>query len=358
MDHSSGRHRRAADEPVTGTDPDDIARALLGGPMVHNRREVSLQAHVSVRSARKLWHALGFPVVGTDAPAFAEADVHALRGVARMVRAGLLDEATALAMTRALARSMDRLSIWQATLVAESLASARLAGQGHDADGLRAAPAPETAREAAAALLAMADELEPLLLYVWRRHLTDALNRMIADSGDAADVDGVHRFVGFADLVSFTHLVRTLSERALARVVQRFETIASDIVTDRGGRVIKTVGDEVLFVAVTADSGIGIALDLVEAMRADELLPDVRVGLASGLVVSRLGDIFGETVNRASRLTGIAAPGSVVVDEAVAEVLRTDSAYHVRRRRRRTLRGVGEVVPWVVSRASGEEDGQ
>ncbi len=352
MDRSSGRHRRAADEPVSGTEPDDIARALLGGPMVHNRREVSRQAEVSVRSARKLWHALGFPVVGTDAPAFAEADVHALRGVARMVRAELLDEATALAMTRALARSMDRLSIWQATLVAESLAGAELTRQGQDADGPRAVPAPETAREAATVLLAMADELEPLLLYVWRRHLTDALNRMIADSGDAAEADGVHRFVGFADLVSFTHLVRTLSEREVARVVQRFEMVASDVVTDRGGRVIKTVGDEVLFVAVTVEAASGIAVDLAEAMGADELLPDVRVGLASGPVVSRLGDVFGETVNRASRLTGIAAPGTVVVDEAVAEALRGDPAYVLRRRRRRALRGVGEVVPWVVSRAT------
>ena len=57
------------------------------------------------------------------------------------------------------------------------------------------------------------------------------------------------RCVGFADLVSFTNLVRTLSERELARVVQRFEGLASEIVTQHGGRVIKTVGDEAMFVA-------------------------------------------------------------------------------------------------------------
>ena len=314
---SSGRHRRPRAGTAEGTDPDDLLRALLGGAPAYTRREVSAKARVSVHSSRKLWQALGFPMVSSDAPTFTEADLHAL------------------------------LAIWQAQLMAEALAPQP---GGADAAVSWAMPDPQTARDAARVILQMADDVEPLLVYVWRRHLTDALLRMIADSGASPDHDGVVRCVGFADLVSFTNLVRTLSERELARVVQRFEGLASEIVTQHGGRVIKTVGDEAMFVAQDPRDGASIALDLVAAIAEEKLLPDVRVGLAYGKVIGRLGDVFGVTVNRASRLTGIAAPGTVVSDEALAGELRPKDGFVLRKRRRRRLRGVGDVVPWVVSR--------
>jgi len=157
--------------------------------------------------------------------------------------------------------------------------------------------------------------------------------------------------VGFADLVSFTLLVRRMSERELARVVQRFEALASDVVTAHGGRVIKTVGDEVLFVAMGAAPAAAIALDLVEAMAEDAVLPDVRVGMASGHVVSRLGDVFGTTVNRASRLTAAARPRTVLVDDALAASLASTSGFEMSPLRRRTLRGIGAVTPWSLRRA-------
>ena len=96
----------------------------------------------------------------------------------------------------------------------------------------------------------ISDDIEPLLVYVWRRHLTNALHRMLADADPAvrSDPSAPLRVVGFADLVSFTSFVRRMSERQLARLVQRFELLASDVITEHGGRVIKTVGDEVLFV--------------------------------------------------------------------------------------------------------------
>lgn len=350
-----GRHRHGDDEEVDGTDPVDLVRALLGGPPAYSRREVSARARVSVHSSRKLWQALGFPTVSSDAPAFTEADLWALESVARMVRGGAVTEPTALAMTRALARSMDRLAIWQAQLMAESLAPAESVDVDGESVGSPAVPDVETARAAALAILGMADDMEPLLIYVWRRHLADALLRMIADSGESPDHDGVLRCIGFADLVAFTNLVRTMPEREVARVVQRFESVASDAVTRHGGRVIKTVGDEVLFVASEPRAGADIAVDLVEAMGADDVLPEVRVGIAYGRVISRLGDVFGVTVNRASRLTGIAIPGTVVIDEALAQALADAPGLALRKRRRRRLRGVGDVVPWVLTRAGADD---
>jgi adenylate cyclase len=174
---------------------------------------------------------------------------------------------------------------------------------------------------------------------------------MVTDAEPILDRPGVERSVGFADLVSFTRLVRRLSERDLARVVQRFEALASDVVIAHGGRVIKTVGDEVLFVAIGAAPAAAIALDLVKAMADDDLLPDVRVGMASGRVISRLGDVFGTTVNRASRLTAVAKPRTVVVDDALAAILGSMSGFEMSPLRRRTLRGIGPVRPWVLRRA-------
>jgi adenylate cyclase len=212
-------------------------------------------------------------------------------------------------------------------------------------------PDPATARAAAAKLADIADDLEPFLVYAWRRHLSAAISRMITDAEPIQDQSGVVRSVGFADLVSFTRLVRRLSERELARMVQRFESLAYDVVLAHGGRVIKTVGDEVLFVAIGAAPAAAIALDLVEAMAEDDVVPDVRVGMASGRVVSRLGDVFGNTVNRASRLTAVARPKTVLVDDAIAASLASTSGFETSVLRRRTLRGIGPVTPWVLRRA-------
>jgi len=333
---------------------DDAEARLLGQRRSLRAREVSAKASVSIRSARKFWHALGFPTVQDDETLFADADVVALQSIAALVRDGVFDETTALGMTRAFARTTDRLAVWQVQLMAEAISELPQLGVADVEAGLattRAMPDPATARAAAAMLVAIADDLEPLLIYAWRRHLAAAISRMVTDAEPILDRPGVERAVGFADLVSFTRLVRRLSERDLARVVQRFEALASDVVTAHGGRVIKTVGDEVLFVAIGAAPAAAIALDLVQAMADDDVLPDVRVGMASGPVISRLGDVFGTTVNRASRLTAVAKPRTVVVDDALAAMLGSMSGFKMSPLRRRTLRGIGPVRPWLLRRA-------
>jgi len=272
----------------------------------------------------------------------------------------VFDESSALSMIRALGRTTDRLAGWQTQLMAEALGDApavdawtgSVGEGGASPDTSRAVPDADTARAAALKLTELVDRLEPLLVYAWRRHLTAAISRMVADADPAKDRSGVVRSVGFADLVSFTALVRRLSERQLAQVVQRFEALASDVVTGHGGRVVKTVGDEVLFVTLGAAPAGAIALDLVQAMGDDDFLPDVRVGMAFGPIVSRLGDVFGTTVNRASRLTAVARPGTVLVDDALAASLASLSGFEMTPMRRRPLRGIGPVTPWRLQRAA------
>jgi adenylate cyclase len=127
--------------------------------------------------------------------------------------------------------------------------------------------------------------------------------------------------VGFADLVGFTRLTRRLEEEELGELVESFETTAADLVAAHGGRLIKTLGDEVLFAADDAGTAAEIALRLIEAMSQDETMPALRVGIAFGTVTTRMGDVFGTTVNLASRLTSIAPKDAVLVDGAFAKEL-------------------------------------
>jgi len=350
----AGRHRTGLPaEPDGGFSPeaDDIEARLLGQRRSMRSREVSAKSSVSILSARKFWHALGFPHVNDDDTVFTDTDLVALESMVGLVRGGAFAEHTALAMTRAFARTTDRLAVWQTQLMAEAVGELSEPADGTGTSPPQAMPDPATARAAALKLADIADDLEPLLVYAWRRHLAAAIARMVADAEPIEDQPGIVRCVGFADMVSFTRLVSRLSELELAQVVLRFEALASDVVTAHGGRVIKTMGDEVLFVTVGAAPAAAIALDLVQAMAEDDVLPDVRVGMASGPVISRLGDVFGTTVNRASRLTSVARPGTVLVDDGLAAALASVSGFEMSALWRRTLRGIGPVTPWALKRA-------
>ncbi|WP_371836286.1 adenylate/guanylate cyclase domain-containing protein [Janibacter terrae] len=342
------RHAGAPDAEDEGSGRaalEGFERSLLGRPASMGRREVSRIAGVSIRSARKFWHAMGFPVVQEGDAMFTEADLEALSRVATMVRQDDLPEELALNMTRAIARTMDRLAAWQAQLATEEVARQRHG----DED---AGPEPDRARDAEAAaawITELADELEPLVVYVWRRQLTATIQRLLTVEEDGSRPS----VIGFADLVNFTSVVRRLTERDLARMVQRFEDLCTDIVTAHGGRVVKTVGDEVLFQTFDVAPAAAIALDLVEAMSEDDLLPSARVGMAHGPVVRRLGDVFGTTVNRASRLTAVAPPGGVYVDDALTRLLEPLSGFSTLPTRRRSLRGIGEVAPSRLVRVTG-----
>ncbi len=339
--------------PATADLPEWIEQALLGRSASMARAEVSEGAGVDPGEARRFWHAMGFQVVEDDQAMFTDADLEALARVTRLVRSGIVSEELALGMTRAFARTSDRLAVWQTQLVAESLTPAFSEElEGKDS---RSVPEPRIAADAAALLARTIDDVEPLLVYVWRRHLTNAIQRMLADADPAvrSDPSAPVRAVGFADLVAFTSFVRRMSERQLARLVQHFELLASDVIAEHGGRVIKTVGDEVLFVHTEAAAASAIALDLVDAMAEDDLLPPVRVGLAHGRVVSRLGDVFGMTVNKASRITAVTPSGTVFVDEDMARALGSVSGFSAIERRRRMLRGIGVVTLHELRRAPG-----
>ncbi|MER7501224.1 adenylate/guanylate cyclase domain-containing protein [Nonomuraea pusilla] len=238
-------------------------------------------------------------------------------------------------LARALGQTTARLAQWQAEIL------------------IGAVLPPEPARTDLAALFDAAEGLLPdlqhVLVHVWRAQLAAAGARLLAlpasaEGGEEPAHTRVTLAVGFADLVSFTRRARELDEHELADLVEGFESRAADIVAAHGARLVKTLGDEVLFTAPTPVQAARIALDLLDA-------GELRVGLAYGAVLPIMGDVFGTTVNLAARLTAIARPGTAVADAALAEGLEGEPGIEVRTIRRRPARGLGVVQPHVLRRS-------
>src|SRR3954469_11872646 len=145
-------------------------------------------------------------------------------------------------------------------------------------------------------------------------------------------------FVGFADLVGYTALSRTLSPGELHRLLQAFEEIVSSAVIGHGGRLVKLIGDGAMYVADSAAAGAAAALEICSRVMAAEL-PQVRVGADIGPVLGRSGGYFGEVVNRAARLVALARPGTVVVTDAVQSALGADSGWPVEQLPPQALKG-------------------
>jgi adenylate cyclase len=188
-----------------------------------------------------------------------------------------------------------------------------------------------------------------LLEYVWRRHLQAAIRRRLMSDLPAPGI-AVPVAVGFADLVGFTALSQQVSDLELAEIVGRFEALAFDAVTAHGGRVAKMIGDEAMFVVDDVGDAVDTALSLAEAYADDEVLSDVRVGLAYGDVLSLEGDYYGPVVNLAHRIVNIAVPGAVVVSEAIVRAMEDDARFEFHSLRPRGLKDIGRVRLWRARR--------
>jgi adenylate cyclase len=291
---------------------------------------------VPLELAVQLWHQLGFPHRSDDDVAFAESDVEALRLTSDLVRLGILPPESQAALVRTWGRSYARLAEWQTTLLAG------VATEGGD---------PATAlTELASDVL---PRVEALQTYVWRRHLASAAQHLLEDHSSLSSAE-TRLAVCFVDIVGYTTRSRSLDGAELVEWVDRFEHDTTALVVDHGGQVIKTIGDEVLFTVTDPAAAVEIALTLAaRGDDADDPFPAVRAGIAHGAVVRRLGDVFGSTVNAASRLTSAARPGTVLVDAGVHEALTADDSdgepgWRWRRLRRVSAKGFDHLEAWRV----------
>lgn len=329
-------------------DPKEIEELLLGGELRYTRVDAVRLSGVTREFSGRLWRALGHPTMADDAIAYTENDIAALCRIKRLMDDGILDEDAVIRLVRAFGQTMTRLAEWQVDLLSSMVTQN---------------PNEPMSTEAVRSIVEIAEkyigEFEPLVVHAWRRQLAASGTRAMAAAATREGGEPAGRplaTVGFADMVSFTQMSRELEEMELARVVEWFEETAADIIAASGGRLVKTLGDEVLFSAETPRMGAEIALNVAAAIQDETEIPDVRVGVAYGPVLPLMGDVFGTTVNLAARLTQLARPGSVMIDAELAEQLEEEPGYEVTRIVRRPVRGLGIVQPFVLRRSAKPAD--
>jgi adenylate cyclase len=327
--------------PAPGDQVKDVLDALaqrILGPMRYTAEELAGAVGITVDDIEPIWMELGFVPVDRAQPLFTATDLDTLHLLLESRRSALVDDELAFAMARVLGQALARVAATAARSLVPTVLTAA-----HDA----AQPTSEVTdppKVAATSLDVVADELVPTIerfvAWTWRRHLLAALARQLQPEGTEV--------VGFADLVGFTRLSNQIDLDDLPDVVGRFQELATQHVVARGGRIVKTIGDAVLFVFADAASAADAAVGLVQACAADTDLPPVRVGLASGPVVEVDGDVYGDTVNRAARLVELARSGTVLADDDTALGCLERGDLVCRRLRPRRLKGLGLVPVWAI----------
>src|SRR3954452_24874482 len=318
-----------------------LERLLLDGPRRYTRLQVAELAGMPPERTLRLWRALGFPDAEDDELVFTDADVQALSVLSELIDSGFVDPDSEASIARAMGQALSRLADWQTDMVAGALSRT-------EKDGPRA-PAPDAAVAAARTLLPKMRNIQD---YVWRRHLAANADRLLSTTGPG---DRRELAVGFADLVGYTSRSRGMGGRELGAMVEDFESTAAEVIALHSGRVVKTVGDGVLFTAATAVDAAEIALELPDRWSAEDR-PPLRVGVAYGAVLTRLGDVYSPVVNLASRLTSVAHPSAVLIDRELARRLRGRPEYRVRPLRRVSVRGYDHLQPWLVRRRPSAEE--
>jgi adenylate cyclase len=323
-------------EPDIPTLLERVEAAILGGPRRYTAAEVTERAGLDREEARRVWRAMGFATVADEDVVFTDGDVAALETMRELADYGFADAELRLAVGRLFGQTFSRLASYQGQLLLEQVSNR-----------------PE--------LLSSEDEftelvghvlplLERLQGYTWRRQLAAYVARVAAQGDEQLTSGPTTLAIGFADMSGFTSLTRKATEAQLRELLDAFETSATEIIGQHGGRIVKTIGDEVLFQARDPVGAAEIALELLEAAERDPRLPELRAGLAYGPVVSRLGDVYGSTVNIASRLTSIGRGGCVLVDREMRNALADNPRYRLRPRRPESVRGFHRLHSWRLRR--------
>ena len=323
-----------------------VERLILPAVPEYDTQAVTERTGLTAAQIGKLWRMLGYPVPRPGEPAFTETDVELLGMIGQFMMAEPAASELVLHMSRVIGSSMSRVASAQVDVI-----SARVSGSPRRGE---VAGRPVTDEQIVASASALLPVVPRVLEAAWRRHLLSAVRRRltIAESGQ-----GQLGVVGFADLVGWTALSQQVGDDTLASILDQFEQLAYDVVTARAGRVVKMIGDEVMFTVDAARAGAEIALALSAGARSIDDLSDLRVGLAYGPLLERESDLYGPTVNLASRITGVAFPGTIVVNEALRKELADDQRYRLRAMRPRYLKDFGRVPLWVL-RAASAGDGR
>jgi adenylate cyclase len=194
---------------------------------------------------------------------------------------------------------------------------------------------------------ALISQIAPLLgpmihqmLFLHLRHMMESEAVNAGERAAGKPLPGARPVaVAFADLVGFTKLGEVVSAEELSQLAGRLADLARDL-TAPPVRFIKTIGDAVMFVCPEPAPLLDTVLKLVDVVDNDNDFPRLRAGVASGMAVSRAGDWFGSPVNAASRVTGVARPGTVLATDAVCDAIGEEAGFRWSFAGARRLKGI------------------
>jgi adenylate cyclase len=319
-----------------------VERALAGTGPRYTAREIAAQVGLELDVLQRFSSALGVPYGDPDERRGTEADVEAARMVKAFIDTGLPEDGL-LGVARTIGMGTARIAEANRELIVRTLI--------RPGDNER-----DVARRFVAAADYMMPLVGPTVVYALQAHLIEQIRRDVIGATDLAsgDVGGtVNLTVCFADLVEFTRLGEEIDAEELGMVAGRLEEMAS-AVAEPPVRLVKTIGDEVMLVSSEPEPMVAAALALIHAAEAEgQHFPWLRAGVASGPTLPQSGDYYGRAVNLASRLTNVARPGSVVLDEATKEAA-GDGSFDYSYVGERRLKGLDYRVKIFRARMPGE----
>jgi len=323
-----------------------LERMLSGRPR-YTTVEVAERSGVPIDELERQWRSLGVAVPGRDEVVMSADDLAAADRIREVLDAGL-DSDQLAELSRTIAVAMSQFAA----------ASRQVVGQTFVGEGGTEGEVSDRVKQGAGGLV---PTVGPTLDYVYRLHLREQLRHAafdeVSDGGIVASPpDAGALAVGFADLVDFTKLGEQLPPEELGRVTGRLEVIAREV-SHGPVRLVKLIGDAVMFASADTDALLEAAHELLERMAEGEdedELPLIRAGCAYGPVFTRGGDYYGRSVNLASRITETARPGSVLVTEEIRDHS-VSGAFSFSRARRKHLRGVSGSVELYRCRRAGQE---
>ncbi len=293
-----------------------VERALAGEGRRYSAREIAEIVGIDLDLLRRFSAALGVPYTDPDEPRGTEADLEAARRMKAFRDAGLPEDGM-LQVARTIGMGTARIAEANRELVIRTLAQP---GDSERDLALRFAAAAEQMMPLVGPTVVHA--LQANMLEQIRRDVLGAANLAAGEIGGAVTLT-----VCFADLVEFTRLGEEIPAEELGLVAGRLEEMAI-AVAEPPVRLVKTIGDAAMFVSTEVEPMLEASLALIAAAEDEgDEFPWLRAGLACGQVLPQSGDYYGRPVNLASRITGVARPGSVVVDAAVHEAAAEGFAY-------------------------------
>jgi adenylate cyclase len=294
------------------------SRRMLGDDGTYvSAREASERTGIDLNLLQRIQQAMGLPRVDDpDAVVYMRADAEAAAFTQKFIELGMEPDQL-VQIARILAEGLSR--------TAEVMRYATLASVLDPT-----ATELEIAKNSDAFLREIAPMLAPMIEEVLRlqlRHMMETEAVTATERAQGQRVPGARLVtIAFADLVGFTRLGEVVAPEDLEQLSHRLADLARDV-AGPPVRFIKTIGDEVMLVSPDPVALLEAVMDLVDATDRDDDFPTLRAGIATGMAVSRAGDWFGSPVNLASRVTGAARPGSILVSESTRDAIGDDERF-------------------------------